>query len=147
MLTVGKRFMIKDLHRKGLSIGEVARRTGNDRKTIGKILGKLLIRERQRRARGHKVDAFVPYVERRMAEGVFNASKLLREIRLLAYQGGITQLRLVLRPFWRLKPAPATLRFETKPGEQAQVDWAHIGFIVHEGRGRRPYALLMTAGF
>jgi hypothetical protein len=34
MLSVEKRFMIKDLPRKGLSISEIARRTGNDRKTI-----------------------------------------------------------------------------------------------------------------
>jgi transposase len=34
MLSVEKRFMIKDLPRKGLSISEIARRTGNGRKTI-----------------------------------------------------------------------------------------------------------------
>jgi transposase len=147
MLSVEKRFMIKDLHRKGVSISEIARRTGNDRKTIRKILGEPLIQERQRRARRHKLDAFVAYLERRMAEGVFNAPKLLREIRLLGYQGGITQLRLFLQPFRQIRPAPATVRFETQPGEQAQVDWAHFGFIVHEGRRRPLYAFLMTLGW
>jgi|MudIll2142460700_1097286.scaffolds.fasta_scaffold06570_3 transposase len=147
MLSVEKRFMIKDLHRKGWSISAIARQTGNDRKTIRKILGEPLIRERQRRARRHKLDAFVAYLERRMAEGVFNAPKLLREIRLLGYQGGITQLRMFLQPFRQPKSAGVTVRFETEPGEQAQVDWAHFGFIVHEGRRRPLYAFLMTLGW
>ncbi|MDM7999042.1 MAG: IS21 family transposase [Dehalococcoidia bacterium] len=147
MLSVENRFMIKDLHRKGLSISEIARRTGNDRKTIRRILGEPLIRERQPRARRRKIDPFVPYLERRMAEGVLNAPKLLREIRALGYQGGITQLRMFLQPFRQPRAAVVTVRFETEPGEQAQVDWAHFGFIVHEGRRRPLYAFLMTLGW
>jgi transposase len=147
MLGVENRFMIKDLYRKGVSISEIARQAGNDRKTIRKILGEPLLREPQRRARRHKVDAFVPYLERRMAEGVANAPKLLREIRALGYQGGITQLRLFLQPFRQPKPAVATVRFETAPGEQAQIDWAHFGFIVCDGRRLPLYAFLMTLGW
>jgi hypothetical protein len=41
----------------------------------------------------------------------------------------------------------ATVRFETEPGEQAQVDWAHFGFIEHHGRRRRLYAFVMTLGW
>jgi IS30 family transposase len=37
MLSVEKRFMIKDLHRKELSISEIVRRIGNVRKTIPKL--------------------------------------------------------------------------------------------------------------
>jgi transposase len=147
MLSVEKRFMITDLHRKGWSISAIARRTGNDRKTIRKMIGEPPIRERPRRSRRRKVDIFVPYLERRMAQGVFNAPKLLREIRQLGYQGGITQLRIFLQPFRQPKSAAATVRFETEPGEQAQVDWAHFGFIVHEGRRRPLYAFLMTLGW
>jgi transposase len=139
--------MIKDLHRKGWSISAIARQTGSDRKTVRKLLGEPLIRESHRRARRHKVDAFVPYLERRMAEGVFNAPKLLREIRALGYQGGITQLRLFLQPFRQPKPPVATVRFETAPGQQAQMDWAHFGFIVIDGRRLPLYAFVMTLGW
>ena len=38
MLDLEERFMIRDLHRKGVSISEIARRTGRDRKTIRKII-------------------------------------------------------------------------------------------------------------
>jgi hypothetical protein len=39
------------------------------------------------------------------------------------------------------------VRYETEPGEQAQVDWAHFGYILHQGRKRRLYAFLMTLGW
>jgi transposase len=38
MLDLEERFMRRDLHRKGVSISEIARRTGRDRKTIRKII-------------------------------------------------------------------------------------------------------------
>lgn len=38
MLKLEEQFMIKDLYRKGVSISEIARRTGRDRKTIRQIV-------------------------------------------------------------------------------------------------------------
>lgn len=100
MLSVEKRFMIKDLHRKGLSISEIARQTGNDRKTLRRLLAAPLLPSAQpRQAKRPKLDPFVPYLEKRITEGVLNTPKLLREIRALDYPGGITQLRLFLQPF------------------------------------------------
>jgi hypothetical protein len=57
---VEKRLVIKDLHREDLSISEIARRIGSDRKTIPKILGKPLTRERPRRARRHSQSSWCP---------------------------------------------------------------------------------------
>jgi predicted transcriptional regulator len=38
MLGVETRFMIKDMYRKGISISEIARQTGYDRKTVRKVI-------------------------------------------------------------------------------------------------------------
>ena len=51
MLRVEERFMIKDLHEKGTSISEIARRTGCDRKTVRKVLDEPLLAVRPRRTR------------------------------------------------------------------------------------------------
>ncbi len=148
MLQVEMRFMIKDLHRKGLSVSEIARRTGHDRKTVRRVIGgSVLPTPAVRRRKPRKLDPYVPYLERRMAEGVFNVPKLLREIGSQGYTGGITQLRLFVQPHRPARASVATLRFETQPGEQAQVDWAHFGFIEHEGRRCRLYAFVMTLGW
>ena len=46
MLAVEDRFMIKDLHRQGMSISDIARETGHDRKTVRKALDEPLVRPR-----------------------------------------------------------------------------------------------------
>ena len=51
MLDLEERFMIRDLYRKGVSISEIARRTGRDRKTIRKIVRGELIPKPTRRQR------------------------------------------------------------------------------------------------
>jgi transposase len=140
--------MIKDLQRKGLSVSEIARLSGHDRKTVRRVIGTpLLATPAVRRRKPRKLDPYVPYLERRMAEGVFNVPKLLREIRNQGYTGGTTQLRLFVQPHRPARASGATLRFETEPGEQAQVDWAHFGFLEHEGRRCRLYAFVMTLGW
>ena len=148
MLKVETRFMIKDLHRKGMTISDIARETGHDRKTIRAALKDPVIPPSQKRkGRAKKLDAFVSYLEKRIEEGVFNSSKLLDEIRRRGYQGGGSQLRAFVHPYREARQPVATVRFETGPGEQAQVDWAHFGYIEHRGRRRRLYAFLMTLGW
>lgn len=81
MLQVEDRFMIKDLHRKGVSISEIARRTGHDRKTIRSVIEAPLVAERPaRQAKARKIDPYLPYLTQRLAEGVLNARKLYDEI-------------------------------------------------------------------
>ena len=148
MLKVEARFMIKDMYRNGVTISDIARTTGHDRKTIRAALkGPVSPPPQKRKRRARKLDRFVPYLEKRMAEGVFNSKKLLDEIRRQGYQGGWSQLRAFVHPYREARQQEATLRFETEPGEQAQVDWAHFGYIEHYGRRRRLYAFVMTLGW
>jgi transposase len=41
----------------------------------------------------------------------------------------------------------ASMRFETSPGEQGQVDWGHFGLISHHGQTCRLYAFVLTLGW
>jgi transposase len=148
MLRVEERFMIKDLYRQGVSISEIARRTGHDRKTIRQLVQAPLIATRPPRARRRqKIDPYVPYLEQRLAVGVLNAHKLFEEIRARGYPGGESQVKAFVHQHRLPRQAAATVRFETEPGEQAQVDWGHFGTIEHEGRRRWLYAFVMTLGW
>jgi transposase len=136
------------LYRKGVTISEIARISGHSRTTIRTIVHGLLSPPPQKRkARGRKIDPFIPYLEKRMAEGVYNCRKLLDEIGRQGYQGSWSLLKSFVQPYRQARRQEATVRFETEPGEQAQVDWAHFGFIEHQGRRRRLYAFLMTLGW
>ncbi len=68
-----------------------------------------------------------------------NANRLFVEIQKRGYDGGLTQVKKVLRP-WRSKGQERVfVRFETAPGEQAQVDWGH--FVNWDGRRLYGFAL------
>jgi transposase len=148
MLEVEDRFMIKDLHRKGISISDIARQTGHDRKTVRRALDKPLVPPSQPGQSVHyRLGPYIEYLNKRIAEGVLNASKLYDEIKEQGYEGSRSQLRAYVHPFRTMRQQQATVRFETEPGEQAQVDWGHFGLISHQGRQRNLYAFVMTLGW
>ena len=72
---------------------------------------------------------------------------LLREIRGLGYPGGYSTLKSYVHPRRRPRQPKATVRFETGPGEQAQVDWGSFSYITEDGRRRRMWAFVMVLGF
>jgi transposase len=148
MVRVEDRFMIKELHHRGLATSEIARISGHDRKTIRAILnGPVNPPPRKRKPRPRKLEPFVPYLERRIGEGVVNCNKLLDEIRRQGYGGGKSLVKDFVRPYREARRQQATVRYETLPGEQAQVDWGHFGFIQHHGRRRKLYGFVMTPGW
>lgn len=148
MLDVEERFMIRDLRRRGLSISEIARQTGHDRKTVRKVINGTLEPEAKRRERRkRKIDPYAEYLMERIAVGVLNARKLYDEIKKLGYEGKETQVRRFVEPYRPRRESVATVRFETDPGKQVQVDWGKFGYTVHNGKRRALYAFLMTLGW
>src|SRR3989304_1228486 len=140
-------YMIRELLREGLSVSEIARQTGRDRKTVRKV------RDapghpgpQERRKRGSKLDPYERYQGQRATAGVRTAVKLLEEVRRRGYPGGITLIREFLHP---LRPAVpmVTERFETQPGQQAQVDWSSCGRIWQRDRLRSLSSFTMTLGY
>jgi transposase len=63
-------------------------------------------------------------------------TRLLREIRALGYGGGYTQLTTYLREIRPPADAGFEHRFETAPGEQAQVDFAQFKTVFSEEPGQ-----------
>jgi transposase len=136
----------------GVSKSAIARQLGIDRRTINRWIatgqldrdadtGQVPRPVRQRSAT--KLEPFKPIIEARLAQyPELSAVRLLEEVRASGYAGGITQLKLFVQQV-RPKPAPEPLvRFETAPGQQAQVDFAEFSF----SWGKR-YALLLVLGY
>jgi transposase len=152
MVNLEERFMIRDLHRKGVSISDIARQTGRDRKTVRKVIqagqtGASDNPARRRRKKGQKLTPFEGYLKQRISEGVLNTRKLLRELKARGYEGGLTQLIMYVQPYRTSREERAVMRYETQPGQQAQVDWSRFGYISVERRQQRLYAFVMTLGY
>jgi transposase len=120
---------IRELYRQGLRISEIAPISGHDRKTIRKYVKKPWREPRAatRAARPSKLDPYKAYIEERLNDGVWNAAVLLRELWERGYTGRYTILKDYLAPKRRAAREAAVRRFETPPGQQAQVDWGSAG--------------------
>jgi len=122
--------MILDLHRQGLKVSAIARQAGVDRKTVRKYIARGLEPPcyGPRQPRSSLVDDFSDYLRTRLATYPgLTASRLMREIKDRGYTGGYSTVRDVVRS---LRPPgggkPFAVRFETPPGQQAQVDFAQF---------------------
>lgn len=140
---------IGELKRQGLSVQAISNTMGIDRKTVRKYLlqpGKVPVYG-PRAPQPGKLDPFKPYLSERLKSGVWNAQVLLRELRERSYTGGYTTLTDWLRPQRAAASVVAVRRFETLPGEQAQVDWGHLGDLEMNGITRQLWGFAFTLGY
>ena len=129
MINLKELMMILELHRQGLGVSAIAERTGHDRKTVRKTIarGVVVPKYKARAPRPTLLGPYEAYLHERVAAWPeLSGVRLLRELRERGYRGGITQLNDFLR---RVRPPPVAafeVRFETPPGHQGQVDFAHF---------------------
>ena len=99
--------------------------------------------------RGRLIDPFVPYLrERLVAFPALTGRRLWRELKERGYQGGYTAITDLLRDFDR-RETGFEVRFETPPGEQAQVDFAQfvVEFTDEPGVKRIVWLFSMVLGY
>ena len=131
VVQLGELMMILDLHRQGLSITAIARRTGRDPKTVRKYIERGLEPPAygpRQVGRPSKLAPYLDYLQERVAAFPdLSAVRLTRELRERGYQGAYTAVKrfvAAIRP--ASQPKPFEVRFETPPGYQAQVDFARF---------------------
>lgn len=140
---------VRHLHSQGLSARAIARKLDLSRNTVRKYLADS--RQPHYTPRPGDPELLGPYrdhLRARLTEfPELSATRLLDEIRERGYRGGYSTVLRFLRPLRREKEVIAVYRFETAPGLQAQVDWAHFGSIEEDGRRKKLYAFLLTLGY
>jgi transposase len=150
MLRLEEWMDIKALFNAGYSQRAIAELTGRSRNTVSRMLKQKTPTPPKPRARRSLLDPFKPYVEARYVECRLSAVRLLTEIQAQGYIGSV----VTLRRFVHTLRAPTgaqkrlTVRFETAPGEQAQVDWGYCGrFPQAAGQPVSIYAFVMVLSF
>lgn len=141
-------FMIRQLHREYLTISEIARKTGRDRKTVRKVVNAAEQPVfKTRPTPPSKLDPYKVYIKSRVDAGMTNAVKMHRELGAMGYDGGVTVVRRFMPPLRQNANRGAIMRYETAPGEQAQVDWASCGRGLCQGILRTVYCFVMTLAY
>lgn len=147
-----KRVLLREYLEQGLSKTDLAAKLGISRATIyhwirtGQLDRDLYdkrVRYKPRPDVARKIDPYRGLIQARLEEfPKLSSVRLFEELRQSGYQGGYTQVKEFVRSV-RPRPEPEPVRrFETPPGRQAQVDFAHFRLPW----GQR-WALLVVLGY
>jgi transposase len=137
---------IVELFGRGVPKKAIARALDVDIKTVRKYLKlKQWVPYRRKAAATTVLSGFEDWLKARAPEVNFNARVLFRELKLKGYHGAYDAVKRYIRPFRseHRRDALATLRFETSPGRQGQVDWGSSWVWMGERRVRVHFFVLI----
>ncbi len=138
---------------RGEALAAVARAYGLDRKTVRTWRQRGTHRPRASRPTISQLDPYRAWLAQRAPEVGYNASVLYRELLERGFTGSVIIVRRAVVPLRQTAAPKATVRFETAPGEQAQVDFGQVRvwiddvhvaaqiFVMTLGYSRRCYAV------
>lgn len=138
---------------RGESVSAVARAYGLDRKTVRAWRRRGGPQPRTARTAVSQLDPYRAWLAARAPEVGYNATVLYRELRERGFTGSVIIVRRAVVPLRATRASPATVRFETAPGEQAQVDFGQVRvwiadecvaaqiFVMTLGYSRRSFAV------
>ena len=141
---------VKDLHGQGHSMRAIARLTGHARTTVQRALHPEQRQPPLKRGRKSGLEPFKDYLRERSLTTGLSGVRLFEELQGMGYTGAVDAVQRYLKSLEAPRQAlqKATVRFETPPGEQAQVDWAEAGYYLDEvGKRRKVYAFIMILSF
>jgi len=138
--------MIRSLSERGTTISGIARQMGIDRKTVRNAL-----REATPAPEGASapsvLDPYKAYLRGRLEVADFTAQRLFQDLQAQGYGGGYNLVKRFIAPLRADHHQQAVARFETLPGQQAQVDWASFGLLVVDGVRKALSCFSMILGF
>jgi transposase len=139
---------VRALRERGAGKKAIARQLGLAVKTVRKWLRTEWAPQRRPRASSRgPLKGFEQFIEARAPEVGFNGAVLLRELRLQGYEGSYPTVQRFVRPLrtaWRGNEA--TVRFETRPGQQSQVDWGETQMWIG-GVRQKVHIFVMVLGY
>lgn len=147
MIRSGTIHTIHELATQGKSIHAIARELGIARNTVRRYLrGKPEAVPRPKR--GSKLDPYKGQIHRWINEDhLLNCEVMLPRLQAMGYTGSSATLRAyvhTLRP--RNVGRAPVIRYETKPGEQMQYDWAEFHYE-QQGKERKFYGFTAVLGY
>jgi len=125
---------------------DIADELGIHPRTVSRALKRGAAPIQERKERSSKLDPHKARVDELLSKGVWNTVVILREIQADGYTGSQTILREYVQPKRALRPGKATVRFETKPGEQLQSDWGEVRVEI-AGQETRVHFIVNELGY
>jgi len=145
-------YQAKILNKQGVKKSEIAKILEVDRRTIYNYLNNRVFIEnmtsRGRPGGSHKLAPFYRYIDEKLNDDLYLSGEILyNKLITMGYTGKTTILGDHLKRRREELQAYAVYRFETIPGEQAQVDWTEVGRVWEDGKLKKRYCFVMKLGF
>jgi transposase len=120
-------------HAEHWKVGTIASHLGVHHDVVRRVLGTLPRRAHRRRSAGPRPSPLAPFLEFIDAQlAAYPRLCASRLFDMLQSRGCTGSLRTLRKHVARVRPMPKRevfLKLSPLPGEQAQVDWAHVGQI------------------
>lgn len=139
--------MIHSYYQEGMPISRIAQEVGVDRKTVYRALSQESYQVKERKTKSSILDPYKPYIEERLSKYNLTATRLFREIKAQGSSGSYDTVKKFVASIRGEQPGPACVRFETEPGEQAQVDWSPAGQVEWGGKKIKLWCFSMVLGY
>jgi transposase len=139
MILRGRQLEINYFHQQGDSFREIARKTGKHRDTVKRYVDnpELIGQGRAKVERPSKLDN----------DEELQATWILDQLRKMGYGGSYSIVRDSVREIKHENRRIAYIRFETEPGQQAQVDFGDFKVIEPNGEEVTLYMFSMVLGY
>lgn len=135
------------LKRQGYSIRAIARKLGIHRKTVRKYLETNEFPKYQAVERKSGLAPYHRMIEDWLSTENYQATRVHEMVRQQGYSGGYETVKRHVRMLKEKRDRIAYLRFETLPGQQAQVDFADFQSVSANGDVQTLYVFLMVLGY
>lgn len=139
---------LKALARQGYNFSQIGALVGLDRRTVKQHLQRSQPPVYRRRPRSSTLDPFRPLIEQWLVRAPgLRATRIYRDLCThYGFSGSYPIVQRLVRTLRPPRPVEAHVRFETAPGQQAQVDWSYeeVSYGQHSGP---LYAFHMVLGY
>jgi len=142
-------FEIHRLKNMGLKQRQIARKLRVGRDTVKKYLEDPEKTFCPKAPKPSKLDPFKDDIAKYLDDDPrVKATVILQHLVQQGFDGEITILRNYLRKVrGKTKYREPFIRFESKPGEQMQIDWGHFGSLIYGEHKRKLYALVVIESY
>ncbi len=138
---IHSRFKLKETKK------SIARSLGLDVQTVRRILRQNApMPYHRKRPAETLLSPYEVYIRQRLAAVGFCARSVFEEIQAGGYTGGYDTVRRFVQPLREAAHREATVRFETEPGRQGQVDWGQCWTTI-AARSVKIRLFVMTLGY
>lgn len=147
MITKEKYMDIWTLHKHGFSQRAIAKKLGISRNTVKKYLISQEAPQYRSTVRESVLEPYKETIESWLQQEDYTARRIYDMAQTQGYTGSYPTLRRFVSSLKQERDHKAFLRFETLPGQQAQVDFADFQIRLPDGTTETVYCFSMLMGF